>query len=340
MDDWEAIFDNLPLQPTQNFDDEGDGYRVLDDCERAESAVPRCNNCEGSDWRADIERGDFVCLSCGACLPGVYLHQPLRFDQRKAQEEGRALPSEIGPNVANALVGAQSLGGKHRRRLETSVYRRIAYFKSRLRCWLRSEPVISPEDWEYIESGFSRLCLERGIEEKIPTPGELRMCGGRRIAHCYSPTQGDVRAILTFGQLVKDEDHEYDIDWARGRTLLQKYGRNWMTIRFRLSGDAGSSKYVPPPLVELLLDDLLHTEEAFVATDRPFRRKAFPFFNEVVARLFEFYSMNDLATDFPGLRTRRARKKFYIMWWKICKYWKWPFLCKDANILRVVTKLK
>lgn len=115
-----------------------------------------------------------------------------------------------------------------------------------------------------------------------------------------------------------------------------KYLEKWLTIRWRFCGLASSGQSAPPDLLDLLMDDFAHLEEAFAhSVQDPLGRKAFPSYNTILYRLLELYNCVHLAVDLPQLKTRRARKKTELFWWQMCKYLKWPYISSDAQFLKI-----
>lgn len=131
-----------------------------------------------------------------------------------------------------------------------------------------------------------------------------------------------------------------DPDDEQGPRFVRRYFEKWIRIRWRLTGFAGTNRYVSHSLIEIILEDFPRVEEGFrMAVQTKFGRKSMSY-NEFMRRLMELYSLEDLNEDFPGLKTDRARKRSYLYWWHICKFRQWPFLCNESKILKAVSKAR
>lgn len=335
------------LSTSRNFEWKDGGVGIdfleLDLC--GPTALQQCPNCLGNDWECDEHRGDLVCQCCGFCDGGLLVSVPTGFDKQQAIAIGETIPQQSTRDAAfnslqssvhsrRAVVRAPS---KRRRNCRPShnSYKRIVYFRERISQWLMEEPEIDEGDWEQICASYLDVGIRKyGRAPTIPTTTELRESKGRLVPGAMPLTKSDVRSILSACDAVISSD----IDDKEGPRFIRRYFEKWIKIRWRLTGFAGTNRFVSGSLVEMILEDFPRVEQGFrMAVQPKYGRKAMSY-NEFTRRLMELYSMEDLNEDFPSLKTDRARKRSYLYWWHICKYQRWPFLCNENKILKAVTK--
>ena len=362
LDMFEALFGDI------NFDDEGGAIFAGFDFNILPTASEHvCPNCKSINWSVDEQRGDYICNTCGCCDNNVY-HESPTFTNNSAEGWGerefektdgeslapffpenhdsmeppekqrksvpsistlvKKLPEELRDDIRREIRGAT---GEHKGK-----YERKFYYRERLRQWFMQEPPILEDDWEFIESAYTNYCDEElHCGWRIPTGQELLQSKGKAIEHCVILTKHDINIILQRAEDLKEENCKYDEPPPNCHYFLKKYGEKWLTIRWRFCGLASTARKAPKELLVCLLEDFEHLEEAFrqVVYD-PLKRKAFPHYNTVIYHLLELYNCVHLGGDFPGLETRRAKKKIELYWWQMCKYLKWPYISKDADFLR------
>lgn len=297
-----------------------------------------CPDCGIDDWYCDERGGDLVCRGCGCCDPGIYVSAPTHADQQRAFEAGTFLTQEDARDMAYH-DGQNSVTTRRRNRASSSDYRRITYARERIRQWAMLEPTIDPTDWERIRHQYLSWAPDTlGKYPCIPTGQQLRNSRGQPIAGCIVLTKEEIRSLLHACDVVRSENLG---EFAENGYYVRKYLERWISIRWRLSGYGGVAEDVRENVLELLLDDFPRVEEGFRQKAQQFlKRKSLLPYNDVYARLLKLYDLEQYATDFPPLKTRRARKKSLLCWWFICSYWGWPFLEKEPKILTSVAKLK
>ena len=329
------IFEALNQLDIFPFDDVGFVPDAGPEPSPPHTVLEPCPNCDGNDWDCDEHRGDVLCLCCGYCDPGIMVNVATNSDRERALSEGTFLMEEDVRVVALNLgeTRPSHRGGVRKRR--RSQYKRTTYLRERISQWFMSEPDIPEDDWETIVGVFA----ERFPDAYFPIPADLTHSRGVRIKGTARLDKEAIRSLL----------HACDAlttpSWAdprRPRHFTTRYLEKWLSIRWKLTGQATTSRHAPAILLDLFMDDFARVEQAFRQTiQHTMRRKSFPFYNDVIHKLFALYTFEDLADDFPRLKTRRAQRKSNIYWWHICKYLRWPYLTKEPHILRYVKpKLK
>lgn len=116
--------------------------------------VGSCENCEGTDFIVDYERGDRICAACGAVdsrlmvatsnFKEVFDCQGTRVQFAPTSETFRcgAYHEELGDAIAQE---------RDARRTKSAPYKAITYFSERISQWRMQEPGIPPADWDAIE---------------------------------------------------------------------------------------------------------------------------------------------------------------------------------------------
>lgn len=264
-------------------------------------------------------------------------------DQQRAFEEGTFLPQENVRDVALDF-GAHGHTNRRRRRPTSSEYRRITYARQRIRQWAGLDPVVPAEDWDKIVSVYREHGKRRGTDVVVPTGRQLRIARGKPIPGCTVLTKPEIRSLLHACDAVEAERLGEVLDelgLEDEHSFTRRYLKQWIFIRWKLSGYGGTGHEAGHAVIELLLDDFPRVEEAFrQAVQSRLPRKSLLPYNDVFGRLLQLHGLEELRGDFPALRTRRARKKSLICWWFICMYWGWPFLEDESKILQHVLKLK
>lgn len=336
MDSMEEIFAPLFANPLLNLDDEGPRFDSLVVPSPVNPCGQSCVNCGADDWTTDEQRGDVVCCVCGLCDGGVAVLIPTYSEQQQAFESGHCLPSESFRDAAFNVAPPNGFGGKSVRGSPGRTYKRKTYFNERISQWLMAEPRIDDDDWFLIcEEWQTRCIVKYGQRTVIPTRRQLRRRNLQPIRGSRVPTREDIRCILGSCDALKEND-----PWAEDSEthFVSKYYEKWLTIRYKLSGVGTRAYQVDHCVLEMLEDDFARVEKGFeAAVEQRFGRKSF-LYNEFIRNLLTLYGLDDLKADFPALRTRRARKRAMIYWWHLCKYFQWPFICDESNILKAVLK--
>lgn len=256
------------------------------------------------------------------CVGGLSVHVPCGADFTNQEGTGLALLEE---DIRDCALNIPS-GGTRSRRTKLSRYKRAFYLRERISQWFMSEPEIPDEDWELMSERYIIFLRSSGFKDCLPRRGDLAKARGKCISGFHEPTREQIRSILHDCDSVRDDEAEY--------SFVTRYLEKWLTIRWRFCGKGTRAKELPGNLLEFLLNAFERLDHAFPHVRETIRRKSFPNYNEVWRNLLTLYRSKRFQKDFPPLRTRRAFKKFEISWWFLCKYLKWPYLTKDAQILR------
>lgn len=309
-----------------------------------------CANCLASEWDVDEHRGDIVCYSCGAAFGGILVNDTLvgAADDSGAEEGG--FYQENVRSVALNGVGIFSAAFKENRK---NLYKRNSYFRDRLSQWLQTCRPIPADDLRTIKK-FWRLDLERrGLPARIPTKFEIR--GSRERLSGYDEVKKeDIRRVLHAVDTVTEAERQEKLAmWPddplfkiyrdnigeKKKSFVTRYLEKWLTLRWLFSGQSSTADDCPTEIFEAVQFYLRQLDKAFPHVVQGEKRKSFMSFNEAMRNLLTLLGAQNLTDDFPPLRTRRARNKANLFWWKFCKYYRWPYLVKEANFLRRKNKI-
>ena len=56
------------------------------------------------------------------------------------------------------------------------------------------------------------------------------------------------------------------------------------------------------------------------------KKKTFPLYNYVIARLLDLYGREDLAVDFPPSKNKKQRRALNNFWKALCTFYSWPYI--------------
>lgn len=291
-----------------------------------------CDECGGSNWSIELDRGDVVCMDCGACdVSGVCCSDGC---QTAGVAEGHRKDAELQMDA-----GTQSNASR-------KVAARQAYFNERLSQWALADPEIPDRHWEYIFDACEWFCETRGIDAILPCPHELRESRGKQIAGTYLYTKDEIGIILSRCDTVMAEngedfedldDDQFKLPRKRARSrqprFKNKYFEKWLKIRWRLTGKGSSFGKLPAWSHEMMIDAFPKVGEAHDRLNRDKKRKALPGYNCIAARFLDLCGMSHLRGDFPPPKTRKARRNLFKQWRDICRYNQWPYINSDEVAL-------
>lgn len=307
-----------------------------------------CTNldCGGTDFDVDEHRGDYVCLSCGACFGGLLVGVDNRKRGDDKINEDKAVFTENARNVAFDSIGVRSAklaSGKK------DTYRRKTYFRDRMSQWLQSEKPIPKKDWHTIKREWRRYLSNKGIPGVLPTKASLRKSRGKIISGCHPLEKADIRCILRACDVVTENERQEQLaQWPadsmwdiyredigpKAPSFVTRYLEKWLSLRWRFTGVHSTAAECPHRIFETLEDYFEKLDKSFPSCIQNEKRKSFPSYNEMVKNLLQLLFLEHLGSDFPGLRTERARNKANFYWWQFCRYHKWPYLLKEAKFLK------
>lgn len=253
------------------------------------------------------------CTVCGLVHEHCGCHDSGRVASHESESEGPAIFEAEHKPIPIARSSRRT-----RRIASKSLYKRQYYLRERLRQWFMSETPIPAFDWAIIELTYSR---ESGV--RIPTPRELRVARGFPIEGLPILSKDNIRSLLRNCDALNNE-----------KRFLSKYLEKWLTIRWRFCGKATKANHGTNNLLQDICYAFSRAEQAFSKISH-LKRKSFPSYNGVIARILELNGCAELTEDFPPMRTRRARKKFELYWWEICKQSQWPYLYKEKLLKQV-----
>lgn len=289
-----------------------------------------CDECGGDNWAVEIDRGDLVCMDCGACD----VSRVLCSDGVSVATNGVAEAHRKGAELEMGMGIQNNASGK--------VAVRQAYFNERLSQWALSDPEIPDRHWECIFDAWEWFCETRNIDAILPRPDELRQCRGKQIAGTYLCTKDEIGIILDRCDTVMretgedfedmDEDlHKMPRKRARSREprFKKKYFEKWLKIRQRLTGKGSSFSKIPPWSFDVMTEGFEKVRMAHDALTRNSKRKALPGYNCIAARFLDMCGISHLRHDFPPPKTRKTRRNLFKQWKEICRYNQWPYINSD-----------
>lgn len=307
--------------------------------------ICRCPNCFSDEFDVEEHRGDFVCANCGACVAGILVGVSTGKNGHEQNGERKATYAENVRGVAFDSIGLVSEKAARRAK---DTYKRKCYFRDRMSQWLQSEKPVKKEHWVIIEHQWRVYLSQLGVPAVLPSAAALRRSRGALIPGCHPLEKEDIRAILRACDVVNKKEREEALAMWPDVPLYQIYRENvpefpsfttkylekWISLRWRFTGQSSTANNCPAELFETLNEYFEKLDVAFPHCVQSEKRKAFPSYNETVKNLLQLLFLDKLAKDFPGLRTQRAKNKSNFYWWKFCKYYRWPYLLKDAKFLR------
>lgn len=311
----------------------------------------QCANCFSVDFDVDEHRGDFVCLDCGGCVGGVMVGVSVGKDGNEQEGERQTTFAEDVRGVAFDSIGVVS---ERQARHAKNSYKRKTYFRDRMSQWLQSEKPVPKAHWIIIERQWRLYLAELGVPAVLPTSAALRRARGALISGCHPLKKEDIRTILRHCDAVNKQEREdalsmwpdhpmwkiYRDDVPELPNFTTKYLEKWISLRWRFTGQSSTADSCPAQLFETLVNYFEKLDVAFPHCIQNQKRRAFPSYNETTKNLLQLLFLERLASDFPGLRTERAKNKSDFYWWQFCKYYQWPYLLKSAKFLRKTRKTK
>lgn len=309
-----------------------------------------CANCLSDEWDVDEHRGDIVCYSCGAAFGGLLVNDAV---VPYADDEGAAQSGFYQENVRSVAfdsVGVQSVARAENRK---NLYKRKSYFRDRMSQWLQTHRPIPPEDLRTIKKFWREDLERRGLPARIPRKAEIR--GRRERLPGYNEVKKeDIRRVLHAVDTVTEAERQEKLAmWPddplfkiyrenigeKQKSYVTRYLEKWLTLRWLFTGQSSTADDCPEEIYEAIWFYLEQLSKAFPHCVQDGKRKNFPSVNEMMRNLLELLGAKELGADFPPLRTRRARNKSNFYWWSFCKYYRWPYLIKEANFLRRRNKI-